>query len=449
MDINSDKSSGELQEWLSYLEQINPNRIELGLDRVRAVLRRLNPDFSHTLIVQAAGTNGKGSSCALIDAAARAAGLSSCLYTSPHLERFNERVQINGREATDAQLAEAFAAVYAAREGVDLTYFEYTTLAAFYLFARARPDLLVLEIGLGGRLDAVNVLDADIALITSIGLDHVRILGGTVAAIAGEKAGIIKPGAQCVTGLLPDEAAAVIIAQAKSCGAQLWLEGEDFAGVCSADGEHFSLQSRGEVIYQDLPLPKIPLICAPAALQVVQLLNARLASRGLNIGRGAVEIALRRTALPGRMQQVGSSPLLFLDVAHNVPAAQHLQLVLQQHKKRLQQAGRGGRLRAVIGMLRDKDIEGVLHILSAVFDDFYTASLHTERGEQAGRLNAALAGIGPGQTLQSADTVAQALQLCLTQSRDDDEIVVLGSFVTVGEARAFLRQKQQSAPQFY
>ncbi len=445
MCIKSNKSSGELCDWLSYLEQINPNHIELGLDRVRAVLGRLNLDFSHTLIVQAAGTNGKGSSCALIDAAARAAGLTSCLYTSPHLERFNERVQINGREATDEELAEAFAAVYAQRGGVELTYFEYTTLAAFYLFARARPDLMVLEIGLGGRLDAVNVLDADIALITSIGLDHVRILGDTITAIATEKAGIIKPGAQCVAGLLPPEAAAVLQDKAQSCGAELFLEGRDFAAACSEDGEHFSLSCQGHTVYQDLPLPLIPLICAPSALQVVRLLNARLASRGLEIDRRAVESALRSAVLPGRMQQAGSSPLLFLDVAHNVPAARHLAQVLQQHKQRLQAAGRGGRLRAVIGMLRDKDIEGVLQLLSSVFDDFYTASLHTERGEQAGRLNAALAALSPEQTLQSADTVAEALQLCLEQSRDYDEIVVLGSFVTVGEARAFLRQKSTSA----
>ncbi|MBO8416537.1 MAG: bifunctional folylpolyglutamate synthase/dihydrofolate synthase [Proteobacteria bacterium] len=431
----SNLNQGELGDWLSYLENINPNRIELGLDRVRAVLKRLNLDFSRTKVIEVAGTNGKGSSGALIDAALRAAGLKSCLYTSPHLHRFNERVVINGRQASDEELAEAFAAVYARREGVELTYFEYTTLAAFYLFAKAQPDVLVLEIGLGGRLDAVNVLDADIALIASIGLDHVRILGHTIEEIAHEKAGIIKPHCKVVTGLLDPAARAVVKAEAKKQQAQIYCEGEDFS-ACSTDGTVFAEGQTGPfdlkmgetVIFSALPYPKIPMICAPSALMVIYLLRRA----GLNIPDAAVTKALTSAALPGRMQLVSTRPDLYLDVAHNVPAAKHLVQVLKSRPLK-------GRRLAVIGMLRDKDIEGVLKLISPLFDAFYTATLHTERGEQAARLNQALSVCAPEALLKSYNKVDEALAGALAAAAPDDEIVVLGSFVTVSEADAFLK----------
>lgn len=430
----SDINKGGLGDWLSYLENINPNRIELGLDRVRAVFERLNLDFSRTKVIEVAGTNGKGSSCALIDAAVRAAGLKSCLYTSPHLHRFNERVVINGKEATDEALAEAFAAVYAKREGVELTYFEYTTLAAFYLFAKAQPDVVVLEIGLGGRLDAVNVLDADIALIASIGLDHVRILGNTIEAIAYEKAGIIKPHCQVVTGLLEPSAKAVIKAEAEKQEAEIFCEGDDFTVQTAAaldEAGPFDVKLGAEVIFQQLPYPKLPMICAPSALMVIYLLR----KAGHNIPDGAVCEALNTASLPGRMQLVSRRPDLYLDVAHNVPAAKHLVQVLKSRPV-------AGKRIAVIGMLKDKDIEGVLKLIAPMFDAFYTATLHTERGEQAQRLSQALADCAPEALLKSYNKVDEALSSALAAASAEDEIVVLGSFVTASEADAFLKEQQ-------
>lgn len=431
----SAQAPGELQQRLSFLEQLNPNRIELGLDRVRAVLERLALDFGQAVIIEAAGTNGKGSTCALIDAALRAAGYTSCLYTSPHLHRFNERVVINGREAGDEALCEAFDAVKAAAGEIFLTYFEYATLAAFYLFAKAKPDALVLEIGLGGRLDAVNVLDADIAVITSIGLDHVHILGHTEAEIAAEKAGIIKPHAQVVCGLMSGSAQAVIAAKAQEQGAELWLEGRDFAGAPASDAQGFVMQFTNADLQSEfngtLPHPLVPEICVPAAVMTLQLLRRR----GMNIPRAALEQALRTAVLPGRMQLLSRQPDIYLDVAHNEPAARHLAQVLQARK-----LPAGARRLGVIGMLRDKDVESVLALLSPLFSHFYLCSLPGERGERAERLKQALLAAGTAaEAVTSFDTAAEALQAARAEAADIDEIVVCGSFVTVGLADEALK----------
>lgn len=228
-DINA--KPGSLKTWLDYLDGIDPDKIELGLDRIKQVLEKLNLTiFKSIPVIEVAGTNGKGSTSALIAAALNYSGIKAGLYTSPHLHKFNERVNIGGRDVTDEELSQAFEIVHKTAGDINLSYFEYTTLAALVCFSRAKVGAVVLEIGLGGRLDAVNALDADIAVITSIGLDHTKILGDTIGKIAFEKAGIIKNNCQVVLGEVEDEAYVVIKKRAEELHAELHVQGKDFLG---------------------------------------------------------------------------------------------------------------------------------------------------------------------------------------------------------------------------
>ena len=415
---------GSLKTWLDYLEGINPNKIELGLSRVKTVFDRLNLDhIKQAKIVEVAGTNGKGSSAALIAASLNLSGIKTGLYTSPHLHSFTERVNIGGVDVNEETLCKAFAIVHNAAKEVSLTYFEYTTLAAFVCFELEKVDALVLEIGLGGRLDAVNVLDADIALICSIGLDHTHILGNTIEKIAYEKAGIIKDHSYVVTGLISNEAKKVILETAKAHQSKVYFEGECFFGNFE-DGFTYTQKNESNLESYVYPYPKVPYCVAPSVLRVLTLLK----ELGLKITSSAVTQAIKTVSLPGRMQLVKVNPTIYLDVAHNPPAAQNL---VKTVAKRI----------AVIGMLKDKDIESVLSIIKDSFDEFYVASLHTERGENCERLKKALLACNIKEPLiKSFDNVDSAINAVLKVAKRLDEIIVLGSFVTVSEAMDSLKK---------
>lgn len=419
---NDNAKPGSLRTWLDFLEGINPDNIDLGLERVGAVYSSLNLDsfFSKIPVIEVAGTNGKGSTCAFIASVLNNAGIKTGLYTSPHLSCFNERVEIAGQMVTDEELTAAFAAVHEHCRGIKLTYFEYTTLAALVCYKNSGVKAVVLEVGLGGRLDAVNVVDADIAVITSIGLDHVKILGDTVEKIAFEKSGIIKSNKECVVGIVDKAALDVIVSVAHEKNAKCYCENIDFAQEDSA--QFFTYVSYGhKTIYNE---PKIPKICVSSCIKVIELLR----SRGLQITDENINKALDTTALPGRMQKVHEKPCVYLDVAHNPPAAIHLRDTLA---KRCKTAKRF----AVIGMLKDKDIESVLSILVSSFDRFYVASLHTDRGETKDRLKKSLMMCSVSQDLvKSYDYVEEALDSAFSDASLEDEIIVLGSFVTVKDA---------------
>lgn len=419
---------GSLQSWLDYIQSLNPCHIELGLNRVNKVLSNLNLDFSKTCIVEVAGTNGKGSTSALTSAIFKNLGLKVGLYTSPHLWQFNERVMIDGACASSELLAEAFSRVYEVAKATDtpLTYFEYTTLAAFVCFSVAKVEVMVLEIGLGGRLDAVNALDADIAIITSIGLDHTLLLGDTIEKIAYEKAGIIKEGCCCITGELQDEARAVIEDIATRRKASLFMQTQDFDAVFDTKTHYLDKERFFEF---HLSFPRVPECCVAASIKCVQYAVENLQAKLSNIKRPlSIEIinkALESTYLPGRMQLIANNPDIYIDVAHNPPAAAHLAAVLNKRKLK-------GKRLAVIGMLKDKDIESVLKLVASVFDEFYLASLPTERGESFERLEKALLSLGVDQVkIHGYEKVAAAVHAAKTHAKSDDEIVIMGSFVTV------------------
>lgn len=421
---NNSEKPGSLSAWLDYIEGLNPTKMELGLSRVKEVISRLSlSSLEKALKIEIAGTNGKGSTAALISSALSFSGICTGLYTSPHLMKFNERIMIDGKPVSDELLCEAFSLVYDNAKDVPLTYFEFTTLAGFVCFDRAGVKVAVLEIGLGGRLDAVNSLDADICVITSIGLDHTHILGDTLEKIATEKAGIIKENSQVVVGRMKNEPLYRISQICKENNASLLVEGVDFYGI---SGSKFKYVQKGSSIVSsfEYPMPKIPLICAPAALKVIHL----LLEKGFKISTTSISKAMSEVSLPGRMQCVHRSPAVYLDVAHNPPAAAHLKDVLDIKPKL-------GRRSAVIGMLKDKDIESVIKILKFSFDSFYVASLPTERGEKAQRLYNALIADGVDRALvKSYSAVEDALRESLEKTDVNDEIYVIGSFVTVTEA---------------
>ncbi len=429
-NIKEIQKPGSLQAWLDHLQSLNPDHIELGLKRIRTVFDRLKLDSLNDLpITTIAGTNGKGSTAALISQALIKSGISCGLYTSPHLHRFNERVMINGREVDDELLCQAFSLIFDASNkepSVALTYFEYTTLAAFICFKKANVEALVLEIGLGGRLDAVNLLDADVSVITSIGLDHMQILGNTIEEIASEKAGIIKPDSFVVAGAMDESALDVIRERAQAMHATIFEHGRDFNARFDSDCSYSERNIEQDLVVNfAIPSPRVPRECVAVALKALSLLK----SSGLDrISYSAIVSSVSDTVLPGRMQKVCAFPDIYLDVAHNLPAAEHL-------KKMVEELHVTGHRYAVIGMLRDKDIEGVLAVLASVFDKFYVTSLHTSRGEENVRLQNALIKADVDKSLiKSFDNTSDALLQCCHDAGADDAIYVCGSFVTVAEA---------------
>ena len=406
--------SQSLSDWLSYLEKIHPSVIDLGLHRVGLVADRLGLRQLPATVVTVGGTNGKGTTCALLEAIYRAAGYRVGVYSSPHLLRYNERVRIQGQDASDAELCQAFAAVEAARGEVSLTFFEFGTLAALWLFRAAAPDLVLLEVGLGGRLDATNLVESDLAVVTSIALDHCDWLGDTREAIASEKAGIYRPGKPAISG---EPNPPVTLAQtAQAIGAKLLQVGADFRRHEAEAVWHFQ-GARQQ--WRELPYPELPVDNAVTALAVVEQLS-------LPIDSAAIRTGLAGARLAGRMQLLRTQPQVTLDVAHNPHSAHYL-------ARQLAARGKVGRRLAVAGMLKDKDIRQTLGELVELVDLWFLADLHGARAALAQELSAVL----PSESARHCyASVADAYREALATAQEQDEIIVLGSFHTVAEAMA-------------
>jgi dihydrofolate synthase/folylpolyglutamate synthase len=415
----------DLDGWLAYLETLHPKPIAMGLDRVRAVLDRMQVALSCPVFT-VAGTNGKGSTCAMIDAMLRCAGYRVGLYTSPHLLRYNERVAVDGVAADDAALVAAFNAVEDARTAVDpptpLTYFEFGTLAAFALFTAAKLDAAVLEVGLGGRLDAVNVVDADIAVLTSVDIDHVDYLGPTREAIGREKAGIFRAGRVAICA--DDDPPRSVVEHAAAIGAKLLRAGVDFGAV--AQGSQWRYYGPGGPLY-GLPHPALrgtyQLGNAAAAIAALGSMRERLP-----VASGAIRDGLASVELPGRFMVLPGRPTIVLDVAHNPQAARTLAACLGA-------MGFHPRTLAVAGMLADKDIDGVVRALRGQVDRWHIASLTGPRAAPAAMLRDKLiaAGVAAEAIREHADVPA-AYAHAQAEANEADRIVVFGSFVTVAAA---------------
>lgn len=420
-----------LSDWLAWQESLHPRAIDLSLERLHRTLQQLRWQRPACPIVTVGGTNGKGSSVALISRILANAGYRVGTFTSPHLIRYNERICLDGREVSDASLMAAFERIDAARGGQTLTFFEFNALAALLIFETAHLDAIVLEVGMGGRLDAVNAVDADVALVTSISLDHCDWLGADLDAIGREKAGIFRAGKPAVFG--SRDMPASIAQVAAEIGAPLYRLGEAFD--FDRDANRWSWHSAAsQARFDDLPVPALPGAAqfdnASAVLQVLQLLSPRLP-----IPRAAIERGMSELQLAGRFQIVPGDKEWVLDVAHNPAAARTLAGQLR--------ADDAPRAFAICGILGDKDVEGIARELRGCFAGWFIAGLPGARAIEPNELAARLAREGV-QVAGVSATVQEACALADAAAAAGDRIVVFGSFLTVGPALEWLQSRRMA-----
>ncbi|MDC9596594.1 bifunctional tetrahydrofolate synthase/dihydrofolate synthase [Xenorhabdus anantnagensis] len=420
------QATSPLMTWLSYLENLHTKAIDMELERVGKLGRQLGLLNPAPKIITVSGTNGKGTTCHTLESVFLAAGLKVGVYSSPHLVRYTERVRIQGKEPTEQDFCRVFAAIETQRGDISLTYFEYGTLAALQLFKEADLDVVILEVGLGGRLDATNIVDADIAAITSIALDHTDWLGADREHIGREKAGIFRRGHFAVVGEhdMPHSIADV----ADELGAKLFRRGVDW---------HFSQNENSwnwlsdNQQFNELPLPNLPLANAATAMGVIHCLLQQDDKISRAINEQAIHAGLKNAQLPGRFQIVRENPLIILDVAHNPHAAGYLVQKLAEQPR-----SSDSKIRGVVGMLGDKDIAGTLACLSQQINEWYCASLHEPRGEKAEVLSGHLM---HARTFSDVET---AWQRAIEDASVQDIIVVCGSFHTVAHVMETLEGKE-------
>ena len=417
--INTLAKPNSLNEWLAYIEALHPKPIAMGLDRVKTVADKLQLK-SNFPIITVAGTNGKGSSCEMLSQIYSEAGYRVGCYTSPHLINYNERVRVNHQEISDEELCAAFEAVEAARGEVALTYFEMGTLAAMWHFCRAHLDIVILEVGLGGRLDAVNIFEPACAIVTTVDLDHMEYLGETREKIGFEKAGIFRENKLAICG---DENPPVsLVNYAAQIGTHLQLINRDFQVKKTTQGWQFLTEK------MRMQLPSLGLTGdfqlnnAACVLCAVLHLNPTLPVLQANIYK-----ALEEVKLTGRFQQIHSQPTVIVDVAHNPHAARSL-------VKNLQSVPCTGRTLAVFAMLADKDIEGVIYMVAPHISQWYLADIHTVRGARARDLQKILIKQVNKASVQLYAEVGTAFAAAYKDADKNDRIIVFGSFYTVADA---------------
>jgi dihydrofolate synthase/folylpolyglutamate synthase len=403
------QATSPLATWLAYLELLHSSSIDLGLERAERVARRAGLTKPAPCVITVAGTNGKGSTCALMESILLDAGYKVGVYSSPHLIKYNERVRINGIDASDEAHSNAFFEIESQREDVTLSLFEFGTLAALYQFKQQQVDVVLLEVGLGGRLDATNVVDHDVSVITSLAVDHVDWLGDDINVIGFEKAGIFRSGKPAICG--QPNPPATVSAHADDIGAEFHQVGYQFQ---YQQGDENWQWSCGAFELTELPIPSLPMPNAATALMA-------LGCSGLALSDENIVNGLRSARLPGRMQRINDKPLIILDVAHNPHSAEYLinQLTSQYPNKRLH---------AVVGMLHDKDIPSTLAPFQSLVDSWYLASLEGPRAATASELEPYVS-----TTVSSYPEPISAFESALAQAGTDDLILVFGSFHTVGQ----------------
>jgi len=419
-----------LPDWLQWQEKLNPKEIDLGLERVATVLKNLNFTSSFFCpVITVAGTNGKGSTVAFLESILFQSKNSVGSYTSPHLFKYNERIRINQQAVSDADLCEAFNIIDKARGDIALTYFEFGTLAALVIFKKYNVDVAVLEVGLGGRLDAVNVIDADVAVISSIGIDHVDWLGNDIDVIAREKSGIMRAHKPALISLFNPPA--TLLKHAQDNNVKLVRLGQDYL-YQGLSNTHWQLNGPN-LHLGDLPMPALKgsfqLQNAAAAIMAVHCLGLKKTASSQNIAD-----ALQQVKLAGRYQQLSDSPPIFVDVAHNQQSAQMLHDVLSD-------TSTGGNTIAVVAMLADKAITEVLAAVNPQIDQWVSAGLAVSRANSAKNMAQAVRDLDSDVKLSVCENVAEACVKAQTLATRNDRIIVFGSFYTVSEAMNFFNSE--------
>ena len=420
-------SGRTLTEWLQYQEKLHPASIDLGLERVSKVWDELVVDaavFDCPVIV-VGGTNGKGSTIAFLENIYLQAGYRPLAYTSPHIDRYNERIRYTGQEVTDEQLVEAFEIIESKRGETSLSYFEFGTLAALLIAIKLQPDILLLEVGLGGRLDAVNILQHDLAIITNISLDHTEWLGDTREQIAAEKVAIARKDRPLI--LADKDMPLSLLEQANRTGAKLFGLGQEF-DVVDGDGSWHYRQANAGI--DGLPVPGMAgdhqLNNAAAALCAVNLLQSRL-----SVAETDIRQALAVTRLAGRFEKVSEHPAIFLDVAHNPAAAGRLHDIIMQLPV-------SGKWHAILAIQANRDIIAFVEPLKTDINDWYVAGMLSGAGHTAIDLADTIRSVMPDANVYQESSIAQALDHACECASQEDRILVLGSFYTVSEARTSL-----------
>lgn len=429
-----------LESWLQYISSVHPREIELGLGRTRSVAANLGLGKPAPLVVTVAGTNGKGSCVATMESVLQQAGFKTGCYTSPHIHVFNERIRINSNNVSDNSLIAAFEAIEEARNGETLSYFEFATLAGLYLFQENKVDVALLEVGLGGRLDAVNIVDADVALISSIGIDHTDWLGDDIESIATEKAGIMRANSPTVFG--GERLPTAIIERARQLGSALLVYGRDFQAQENVTNGtwHWNGQvpngKATAVSWPDLPIPSLVLSNVAASLQALKLLP-------INLEIEQVALALEKLELAGRFEKrrdLHNGRAVIFDVAHNPDAMQQLAIRLQRYKAQNMGAGR---IAAVFAVMTDKDVTGMITALEYCVDIWYIAQVDEARSMAADEVAQTMKGVGfpsnQGHILQF-DSVESAYRAACDQTDAKDAVLVTGSFFTVAAVHGLTEQ---------
>jgi len=412
------QATSSLEMWLDYLSNIHTSAIDLGLDRVQAVASKANLTKPAKHVITVAGTNGKGSTCALMEAILLDAGYSVGVYSSPHLIRYNERVRINGQDLSDQKMVQSFDFIEKERGEISLSFFEYGTLAALRAFQTEAVDVVLLEVGLGGRLDATNIVDHDVSVITSLAVDHVDWLGDDINVIGFEKAGIYRSGKPAICG--QPKPPATVAAHADDIKAEFYQVGIQY--TYAVDGDTWNWHS-GAFQLESLPIPTLPLPNAATALMA-------LGTSELDISDVNVVNGLKNAQLPGRMQQISDQPVIVLDVAHNPHSAEYF---AQQVTKKYA----GKNLHVVVAMLHDKDIPATLEVLAPIATHWYPASLQGPRAATAAELCLSL----PQDVEQYTNPVAAFEAALASVKGGDDVVLVVGSFHTVGEVLEHWQKK--------
>jgi dihydrofolate synthase / folylpolyglutamate synthase len=415
-----------LSEWLAWQESLHPKDIVLGLERCQLVAERMGLLPPPYTVITVGGTNGKGSTVAMLECIYRAAGYRVAAYTSPHLLRYNERIKIDHEAVSDAQICAAFAAVEHSRAEIPLTVFEFGTLAALHIFAASELDLAILEVGMGGRLDAVNIVAADLAVIATLDIDHVEFLGRTREAIAREKAGIMRPGrsAICSDPQVPQS----LLTAAEACGAKLELLGQSFHFV---DNQTYWTWWSGGHVLDQLPKPSLrggyQLRNAAGVLKAVELLSARHPVSEAQIATG-----LASTELPGRFQRIPGALEIILDVAHNAQAVASFVATVQTLPE-------ARSTHVILGMLSTKDRASVMESLSQITDHWHLATVTARHGATSAELHETWRGLARRGTVTTHASVREAYANAVQSAESGARILIVGSFITVGEVLAILQ----------